>query len=134
MSTGTYTSLASLGITTNKNGTLSVDSAKVKAALQTNFDAVAQVFGSENGVAARLDKVISPRLAGGGDIAMRNQALDKQSKSLTKDLTTLETRMTALSERYTKQFTVLDGLLSSMQTTSSYLAQQLANLPGSYSG
>ncbi len=130
---GTYSTLASLGIKTNKDGTLTVDSAKLKTALQTNFDAVSEVFGSENGIAARLDKVISPHLAGDGDIALRNQALDKRSKTLTKDLETLDTRMKALEDRYMKQFTSLDTLLSSMQNTSTYLTQQLGNLNGSNS-
>jgi flagellar hook-associated protein 2 len=33
--------------------------------------------------------------------------------------------------RYLKQFQALDSLLSGMQQTSTYLSQQLANLPGS---
>ena len=33
-----------------------------------------------------------------------------------------------------KQFTALDALLAQMQSTSNYLAGQLAALPGAYSG
>jgi flagellar hook-associated protein 2 len=33
-------------------------------------------------------------------------------------------------QRYIKQFSALDSMLSQMQQTSSYLTQQLANLPG----
>ena len=76
-----------------------------------------------------MDALIAPRLATTGDIALRNKALDTRSKSLTADLATLEARMTVLQRRYMKQFTALDSLLSQMQTTSSYLTQQLANLP-----
>lgn len=127
--TGTYTTLASVGITTNKDGTLVVDESKLRTALAADFDGVGIVFASENGVAARLDKLIAPRLAGTGDIAQRNKVLDERSKLLTKEQGILDARMTAIQERYMKQFTALDTLLASMQTTSSYLQQQLANLP-----
>ncbi|HEU4602422.1 MAG TPA: flagellar filament capping protein FliD [Steroidobacteraceae bacterium] len=126
---GAYTTLASLGITTKKDGTLELDATKLRTALTSDFDGVGQVFGSENGIAARLDKLIAPRLASTGDIALRNKSLDDRSKALTKDLDTLNDRMTALQQRYMKQFSALDSLLSQMQTTSSYLSQQLANLP-----
>ena len=37
--------------------------------------------------------------------------------------------MEQIEARYRRQFTALDSLLSQLQTTSSYLAQQLANVP-----
>jgi flagellar hook-associated protein 2 len=42
----------------------------------------------------------------------------------------LEVKWKAIEARYSKQFNSLDGLLSSLQSTSTYLTQQLANLPG----
>ena len=45
----------------------------------------------------------------------------------------LDVRMEAFEKRYRAQFTSLDTLLGSMQTTSSYLTQQLGNLPSSSS-
>jgi flagellar hook-associated protein 2 len=38
--------------------------------------------------------------------------------------------MAAIETRYRTQFGALDVLLTRMQQTSSYLSQQLANLPG----
>ena len=43
---------------------------------------------------------------------------------------TLDARMEMQLKRYVQQFSALDSMLSQMQQTSSYLAQQLANLPG----
>ena len=37
--------------------------------------------------------------------------------------------MEQIESRYRKQFTALDSLLAQLQTTSSYLAQQLASVP-----
>jgi flagellar hook-associated protein 2 len=41
----------------------------------------------------------------------------------------LETRMTAIEARYRAQFTALDTLMSSLNSTSSYLTQVLSSLP-----
>jgi flagellar hook-associated protein 2 len=38
-------------------------------------------------------------------------------------------RLAQIETRYRAQFTALDTLVSSMQKTSQYLTQQLANLP-----
>jgi flagellar hook-associated protein 2 len=127
--TGDYTSLATLGITTNKDGSLALDETKLAAALAKDFNAVGAVFGSENGVAARLTKSIETRLSATGDIATRNASLDKRTKQIAKDTAVLNARMEKLTEQYTKQFSKLDTVLSQLQSTSSYLTQQLANLP-----
>ena len=42
----------------------------------------------------------------------------------------LEIKWKAIEARYSRQFNALDGLLASLQSTSTYLTQQLANLPG----
>jgi flagellar hook-associated protein 2 len=123
-----YQTLASLGITTKKDGTLEVNAEKLKKAIETDSASVAQLFGSENGIAARLDKQIAPRLAAEGDIAARNKGLDKRSATLKVDQTTLEARLAVVQQRYMKQFTALDSLLSNMSSTSSYLAQQLSSI------
>jgi flagellar hook-associated protein 2 len=125
---GTYQSLSSLGIKTTKTGTLELDAAKLKTALETNFDGVAAVFGSEQGIAARLSKALEPRLAAQGDLAIRTKRLNERTAALQKQQAQLETRLASIEERYRKQFSALDSLLSNMQNTSSYLTQQLANI------
>jgi flagellar hook-associated protein 2 len=124
---GPYQTLSSLGITTNKSGALELDDSKLKTALETNFDGVAAVFGSEHGVAARLAAAIEPRLATNGDLALRTKRLNERTTALQKQQTQLEARMATVEARYRKQFTTLDTLLSQMQNTSNYLTQQLAN-------
>ena len=126
--TGTYQSLSSLGIKTTKTGTLELDGAKLKTALETNFDGVAAVFGSEQGIASRLSKALEPRLAAQGDLAIRTKRLTERTTALQKQQAQLETRLASIEERYKKQFSALDSLLSNMQSTSSYLTQQLANI------
>jgi flagellar hook-associated protein 2 len=97
--------------------------------MESDFEAVQRLFSSENGVAVRMDAILSPHLSADGAIAQRNQSLDQRTKRLQDDQVALDARMKVIEQRYLKQFTALDGLLSQLQSTSLYLGQQLANLP-----
>jgi flagellar hook-associated protein 2 len=98
-------------------------------ALSADPDAVAHLFGSENGVAARLYAQVDARLASNSDLDTRNTTLKRQLDGISRDKEALALRMEQIEARYRRQFTALDSLLSQLQTTSSYLAQQLANMP-----
>jgi flagellar hook-associated protein 2 len=127
--TGDYNVLASIGITTTATGALELDQAKLTKALQSDPDSVAHLFGSEDGVAARLFSQVDARLASGSDLDSRNTSLKRDLDQVNDDKEALALRMEQIEARYRKQFTALDSLLSQLQTTSSYLAQQLASVP-----
>ena len=91
-------------------------------------DAVAHLFGSENGVASRLSISLDARLAADAEISTRAQTLNAKSVTLQKEQAALETRMARIEARYKKQFNALDSLLANMSSTSNYLTQQLANI------
>jgi flagellar hook-associated protein 2 len=125
----TYNSLASIGITTNSDGTLSLNQNTLSTALATNFSAVSSLFSGANGVAANLNSQITTALAANGAIATNSQTLVTQENSLTQQTSTLNTQMAALSASLTQQYSALNTLLSSLQTTSAYLTQAFASLP-----
>jgi flagellar hook-associated protein 2 len=126
--TGSYQTLASVGITTQRNGTLALDAKKFNAALEADFDGVSRLFASENGVAARLSTALDARLQASAEIDIRTKRLNQKSIDLQKQQAALELRMAKIEQRYRAQFITLDTMLSQMQTTSSYLAQQLDNI------
>jgi flagellar hook-associated protein 2 len=126
--TGTYQSLASIGITTQKDGTLALDNAKLGKALEADFDGVARLFGSENGVGARLAGALTIHLGADAQINTRTKTLNAKSVQLQKDQAALETRMLAVERRYNAQFNALDSLLSNLGSQSAYLSQQLASI------
>lgn len=125
---GNYKSLADIGITTAKDGTLQLDDNKLTATLQSNFDAVGAIFGSTQGIAATLSASIGKRLEATADIATRNASLDKRSKDVVSEQAALDLRMAQVEERLRKQFQTLDSVLSKLQSTSTYLSQQLASI------
>jgi flagellar hook-associated protein 2 len=125
---GSYTSLASLGITTTASGTLEMDATKFKAAMEANPQAVQNVFSSENGVAVKLDKFLTSKLASTGELATRNTNLATRQKTIESQRDALDARMEVVEQRYLKQFTALDAMLTQLQGTSSYLTTQLDSL------
>ena len=124
-----YNSLASIGITTNSDGSLALNSATLQTALSSNFSAVSQLFSGSNGVAAQLNSQITADLGAGGSIPSYGQTLTTQENALTTQSNTLNTQMAALTASLTQQYATLNTLLSSLQSTSSYLTQAFASLP-----
>ncbi len=124
---GTLTSLAQVGIATQADGTLVLDSSKLDSAIAANFSDVTNLFSSSTGFATRLEAWGKSALAAGGLIDTRTQSLGKYVDNYNLEVDRLENRMTALEKKYTTEYTNLNMLLSSMNTTSTYLTQQLAS-------
>jgi flagellar hook-associated protein 2 len=125
----TYNSLASVGITTNSDGTLSLNQNTLSNALSTSFSAVSSLFSGTGGVATSLNSQITAALGAGGSIPTDSQTLVSQENTLTQRTNTLNTQMAALTASLTQQYSALNNLLSSLQTTSAYLTQAFASLP-----
>ena len=121
-----YDSLAAIGITTGADGKLKVNTAKLNTALDADYSSAARLFGAADGVGARLATVVDNALKSDGPLATRTQGLQASKKSLEKDQAALDARMDLVEARYKKQFIAMDQLLTSLQSTGSYLAQQLA--------
>jgi flagellar hook-associated protein 2 len=123
-------SLASIGVSVQKDGTLAINSEKLTAALESG--AAKNLFIGSTGItglAAKIESMVKTVIDDDGLIDNRTDGLDASSKSLDNRKTQLNLRLEQIEARYRRQFTALDSLVSSMNTTSSFLAQQLANLP-----
>jgi flagellar hook-associated protein 2 len=125
----TYNSLASIGITTNSDGSLSLNQTTLSTALSADYSAVSQLFSGTSGIATGLNTQITSDLGSGGPIATTSQTLVQQENALTEQSDQLQQQMNALSASLTQQYSSLNTLLSSLQTTSSYLTQAFASLP-----
>jgi flagellar hook-associated protein 2 len=126
-----YRTLASLGITSTATGTLELDATKFDAAIKIDPNAASRVFTSESGVSAKLLKLLDAGLADGAELSSRDTRLTAKSKDIVKQKAQLEVRMQQVQARYQRQFNALDSLLTQLQSTSSYLARQLASTSSS---
>lgn len=131
--TGAYSMLAQLGITTQADGTLSIDTGKLDAALAADPDAVREMFTGADRIAERLSTTLESFLSSDGRIGAQTDRLQKRLDVIADQTEALDRRMDLMRARYLKQFTALDTLLTQMQGTSNALTQQLASLPGSSS-
>jgi flagellar hook-associated protein 2 len=78
------------------------------------------------GIGGQLNQMIDRLLGAKGLLASKTDTLTKQDKALQDNVDKLNERLETVRARYTAQFNSLDEQLSTMQSTSAYLAQQLA--------
>lgn len=121
--TGSHTSLASLGITTNEDGYLELDTDTLNSVLGSDFSTVTKIFDSSNGVMARLSSFLESQLASDGGIAVRSDSLDNQQKAIDNEQESIEQRTEQVRSRYLARFNTMDNLLAQLENTSSYLTQ-----------
>ncbi|ROR34921.1 flagellar filament capping protein FliD [Inmirania thermothiophila] len=125
-----YDTLVELGITTDEDGMLQLDSAKLEAAMDAGLDKLSTLFAGSDGVAVRLYDLIDEYTGSDGILDAREEGLQALLDDIEAQREALDRRMEALEERLTAQFSALDSLIAELNTTSQFLAGQLANLPG----
>lgn len=123
-----FASLAMIGITTENDGKLKIDPTRFGDAVDADFDAIGRLFAGDQGLAKRLDGIAEGTLASTGAIAIREDNLKSNLKSLSTQREALEARLEQVRARLSKQFNAMDRLLGQLRNTSDYLAQQLAGL------
>ncbi|GAB5453017.1 MAG: hypothetical protein Hals2KO_33450 [Halioglobus sp.] len=127
---GTIDGVAALGSGKTLTATLGSDANGLQ--IRVNGSALGS-YGEvafSRGIAYQLDKLSTGFLDVEGILDTRTDTLQDRSEEIDEQRERLDRRMEGLEARYRAQFTALDTLLSQLQTTSDFLAQQLSNLPG----
>lgn len=125
-----YGYLTEVGVSTTSTGDLTLDSSKLDEAINTNFSDLANLFAdSSEGFAVRFESVADTLIASDGLIESRKTGINSRISAIEDRQENLEYRMGIIEARYMKQFSALDSLVSQLQSTGSFLNQQLANLP-----
>lgn len=131
---GTYKTLADLGVSLQKDGTLKLDSGtsgttnKLTKAIEADFSAVANLVSSVgNAFSSGLEKLVGSS----GSISSVQESAKERIKALERQQEALQIRLDRVEARYTKQFSALDTLVSNMNQTSSSLTAMLADLTAS---
>lgn len=128
-----FSRLAELGITTNGDGDLEMNSATFNARLSQDFDAVASFFtkmdtGSE-GFAVKVGKAVDSMLSlTSGILTTRTDGVQKSIDGIEAQIARLNDRVNNTQDRLKKQFTSLEVLLGQYQGLSDSLTQQLSAL------
>jgi len=124
--------LSEIGITSDaKTGELKLDSSTLDKAVSADYEAISQLFANDNqGIAFRLEEKMDEYLSFDGLIKVREEGLRTRIDYNEDAQFRMEYRLEQIEARYLKQFSALDSVISASNATSSYLSQQLANLPG----
>lgn len=133
---GDYRYASQVGISFEKDGTLTFDSDQLATALEADRDAVVDFFANEDeGLAVRLDSQIESMLQTSGLIDAREEGLNARVDATNDRIEKMQYTLTLTEKRFRAQYTALDTLMGQLQSTSNWLTGQLQALqnivPGS---
>jgi flagellar hook-associated protein 2 len=125
--------LSQLGLRTERNGHLSLDTDMLNDMLEQDAAAVQNFFiGSdgESGFVNKITEKLEVYTGSGGLIEQRIEGKESQIDRLEKDVEKFNVKMDSLESRLYAQYNAMDLLVANMNSTGSYLQQQLDNMPG----
>lgn len=135
---GELKTLSSVGIEIDRDGVMSLDSDKLKEALNENPDEVSDIFRASSdtdgfdGMAVRMDSYLDQLMqSNSGLIPRRLDFFDNRISSLNEDIENVERKVSLTRERYVQQFTAMEESISEMNQQMSWMQSQISSLPGS---
>jgi flagellar hook-associated protein 2 len=141
----TVGALWQMGIDVDMQGTMTLDTAKLGTALDTNYADVVKTFtGNQNGlsiystanagIAGDAVKKITQMLSKTGVLQSQSDSATTQNTKYKDDLVKLGTRMDALLIRYQKQFSAMDSLVGSVNSQKTSLKSTFDGMMASLTG
>jgi flagellar hook-associated protein 2 len=123
-----YQNLSALGISSQSDGTLKLDSTVLQTAIDKNFSSAATSLAAYGTV---FNTLTTAMVSSEGLISSRTDGLTATSKLFTSRIEDMNRQLTLVEARYRKQYTALDTLMGKLQTTSSYLTQHFSTTKSS---
>lgn len=121
--------LASLGVNTNNDGTLTIDAAGLGSALASNFSGVQSFFQTATtGFASNLGTAINSLSGPGGELSLDAQGLSSSSLQLTQQITDLQAALAVKQQNLTQVYAQVNTTLEELPLLQQQLTQQLASI------
>lgn len=115
-----------LGFTFDKYGVLSIDEARLVKAQEAGLERFVDVFTrADEGFGAQMVAALDDFTRAGGLIGDREDGIGNRRASLDGQIERYDFRLEQTETRYRRQFTVMDRMVSDLQSTSSFLFQRL---------
>lgn len=128
-------SLTDIGVFTNRDGSISLDSTKFNAALAAKPDAVEALFSptrdathnatTDPGLSGALQALKDSATGSGGALVSVKTRLDKETEQIADARKRMEAREAAYKTRLQRQFVGMDSRVAALKATQSYLDQQI---------
>ncbi|MDX2022236.1 MAG: flagellar filament capping protein FliD [Deltaproteobacteria bacterium] len=123
---GNVRTLADLGLKTNsKDGTVSIDTAKLQKALDQDSSAVNSIFSTATtGVSAVVDSLSSLYTnSADGILTKRKSSISSQLNGMGRQLESMNLRLEAFRTNLVNQFTAMEKTISGLKATGNFLSQ-----------
>jgi flagellar hook-associated protein 2 len=130
-STGTYKTLADIGVATNRDGTLSLDTDMLAKAMEADPEGVTNMVNpkvstaANPGLASLMDSVRDSIEKDDGPLKLAQERYGALAEDFTEQLSKLDDQMTNYQEHLTKVYAAMETRLSALKATQSYLEQQI---------
>ena len=125
---GTYSALAEIGISTNNDGTLELDSDDLEDVLARDTRGVAQLFsgsddGTVSGMGELLDDFIDKYVSSvDGVLKTQESGLQRMISQLDDSILQAEERITSYEDNLTAKFTAMEISMNELQSQMSYMS------------
>jgi flagellar hook-associated protein 2 len=120
-----FPSIGAMGITVGRDGTLSVDSEKLKTAVNKDYESVTSVLsglGSEKGLMAQVVDKLDPLLRSDGTFTNRISSISTRNRDIDSQISRLQVRLDKYEESLQRQFASLESLMGGLQSQSAALS------------
>ena len=135
--------LRDIGLSISAQGVLELDSTKLDAVLQTNFEGLVSLLtgNQENlstfsqapgGVANSAVKKLTGMLDASSSLSAQSTNLTRKISGYKLELEKLETRMSALLLRYNRQFSAMESMVGQSKSTKEGLTSTFAGMMATY--
>jgi flagellar hook-associated protein 2 len=119
----TYKSLGAVGFKTERDGTVTIDDAKLDSAMASNYAATKALFVTQSTSAGIADRIVQAvdllDSVDAGAFTVRKNSITSQISKLTAEIGRKEDIAVQYEERLRIQFASLDGLLQKLQAQTS---------------
>lgn len=115
--------LTELGITTDRNGKLSIsDADSLDDLIKNNISQVEQVFNAADGISGKLETLLDGMTDSEGTITRRKQVLESQITTMNSRIKLMESSVDRKMDYYRTQFAQLQAAYAQYQSQFSYIS------------
>lgn len=134
--TGNFTSMFDVGFELEKDGKISLDTAKLSDAIASDFDSISKMFSGDealsiDGLGTIFDDYVSIYTDTGGLLKDLSDSSQERADAASQDLENFEYRMELYENQLRDQFASLDVMLASMNSNGNALLASLDGLSSS---
>lgn len=127
---GSLTTLSQLGLETQKDGTLTINESRLGEAVSSSMNDLDKLLaggGDHEGISSIFENYLRATTDSGDGLAASRKAItDRTLKTIESNITKTEARLEKREELLRNQFNAMELLISNLNSTGTYLTQQLS--------